>query len=441
MNLIPDYVKKWIVQLSVGITLIVSACTDPSFVGTDLFTDESFELEVIDTVSLRVSTILIDSIDTYKPDRLLLGFHRDKLLGKALAAPFFEVGLDTWNNGRPEKSTTAFDSLTLVLTYDGYSAFDTSLWQTISVHRLREDMEVIDDYSLYNNSSFSYREISLGTLRFRPRPGSEGEIEIRLSDQLGLDLFEKIRDADAIMESDAEFRSYFKGLVVLPDTTQNAAVLGFATTPQLRLYYRDLTDLTADPLTITFSCDPSGEDILFNRIQGDRSGTLLSPLASGQYTQLNSRNSGNLAGLQGGTGLQARIDLPYIRSLLESSPDALIADAQLKIRPVLDDASEQFELPQTLEVYWVDEDNAATAQNTYPAYLYTDPEFGRDIYYLIDIRDFVELQFKSAENTDMGLLLTFREEAYDVSMDKIKMGNDQHASAPMELLITLLSLK
>lgn len=430
------------IQRLVFITLIAcSACTDPSLVGTDLFTEEAFELEAIDTVTIRANTVLIDSINTYQPDRLLLGFHRDELLGEALAAPFFELGLDTWNNGRPEKNTTAFDSLTLVLEYDGYAAFDTTLWQTISVHQLREQLELSDGYALYNNSAFLYRETPLGSVRFRPSPGGTGELEIRLADDFGQDLFEKIRDADAALDSETEFKSYFPGLVLRPDTTQNAAVLGFSNTPQMRLYYRDLSDLSSEQLTITFSCDPSIDEITFNYIQGDRGQTMLNPLTSGHQTQLDSRLSGDMAALQAGTGIQTRITLPYMLSLVENKPEVLIADAQLKIRPILAEASEQFDLPQTLEVYWAGEDLVPVAQNPYPAYLTTDPEFGREVYYQIDVRDFAEQLLKNTIDDDMGLLLTTREEAYDISMDKIIMGNDQHASAPMELLITLLALK
>lgn len=437
----PDtLIKSWL-RLTAVFALTVSACTPPSAIGTDLFTEEAFSLAVIDTVSLQVSTVLIDSIDTYKPDRLLLGFHQDELLGKALAAPYFEVGLDVWNDGRPEKNTAVFDSLTLVLTYDGYSAFDTTQSQFIYVHRLRQSMETVDDAALYNNSSFAYREVPLGQLQFRPRPGSLDELEIRLSDDLGLDLFEKIRDSDASMENDTEFKSYFAGLVVRPDTSQNGAVLGFANTPQLRLYYRDHSTIPAAERTITFSCNPSDDDEVFNHIQGDRTHTFFAPLQPGVLNQLDCTSSGEVTALQGGTGILARIELPYLRTLLELEESFIVADAQLKIRPILERLSEQFLLPETLEVFWVDEDNGVVLQNTYPAYLYTDPEFGLEVYYQINIQDFIEYQLDSDSNEQLALMLSFRDEDYDTSLNKVKMGSDQHPTHPMELLITLLDLK
>ena len=441
MKITTPTIKRSASVLSAIMALALGACTPPSVTGTDLFTEEAFKLEVIDTVSLRIATVLLDSIDTYKPNRLLLGFHEEELLGKALAAPFFEVGLDTWNYGRPEKEITAFDSLTLVLTYDGYSAFDTTLLQTISVHRLREPMEPLENNLLYNNSFFSYRETDLGSLQFRPRPGSLGEIEVRLSDDFGLELFEKIRDADPALENETAFKSYFAGMVVLPDSSQNAAVLGFTNTPQLRLYYRETSEIPAIRRTITFSCNPTDDDEQFNHIQGDRRNTLFSSLETGRLTKVDSRHTGQVAALQGGTGILTRIEIPYLRSLLELGGDFVIADAQLKIRPILDRAADQFDLPATLEVYWADEDDLISGQNLTPAYLYTDPEFGRDIYYEINIQDFVEQLLSSQIDEQMALLLSFREEAYSTSLNHIVMGNDQHPSKPMELLITLLDLK
>lgn len=436
-----DYLKKIQLQLAMIPILLGTACTPPSVVGTDLFTEEAFVLDVIDTVTLRVSTVLVDSIDTYKPDRLLLGFHQDELLGKALAAPFFELGLDGWNEGRPDKNTTAYDSLTLVLEYDGYSAFDTNQVQTLFVHLLEEPIEPVDDNALYNNSSFAYEERPLGTLEFRPRPGSLGELEIRLSDGLGQDLFEKIRESDNVMESDAAFKSYFPGLVVLPDTTQNGAVLGFANSPQLRLYYRNISAFPAEQFSITFSSDPATDDELFNQIQGDRTYTLFAPLRTGRLNELSSKATGGVTALQGGTGILAKIEMPFLQDLLELNESFIVANAQLKIRPILERASDQFLLPETLEVYWVNEDHVVQVQNTTPAYRYTDPEFGRDIFYQINVQDFVEQQLKSQTTERMALMLSFREEDYDTSMNIIKMGSDQHPEAPMELRITILDLK
>lgn len=439
--MIYDYLKKIRLQLAMITILLGAACTPPSVVGTDLFTEEAFVLDLIDTVTLRVSTVLIDSIDTYKPDRLLLGFHQDELLGKALAAPFFELGLDLWNGGRPDKNTTAYDSLTLVLEYDGYSAFDTNQVQTLFVHLLEESMALTDDNALYNNSSFTYETYPLGIREFRPRPGSLSELEIRLSDVLGQDLFEKIRESDTAMESDAEFKSYFPGLVVLPDTTQNGAVLGFANSPELRLYYRDVSVFPTEQHTITFSSDPTADDELFNHIQGDRTNTLFASLQANRLNELDSEASGSVTALQGGTGILAKIEMPFLQDLLELNESFIIANAQLQIRPILERASDQFLLPETLEVYWVNEDHVVQVQNTTPAYRYTDPEFGRDIFYQINVQDFIEQQLKSSTAERMALMLSFREEDYDTSMDIIKIGSDQHPEAPMELQITILDLK
>lgn len=438
--------KAFYQQLLFGLCRLTAAmlpfswgCTPPSTAGADLFTDEDFTIEVIDTVQLWPATVLQDSLDTYLPDRLLLGFHQDELLGNVLAAPFFELTPDL-SEGLPEKNTTQFDSLVLVLSYDGYFAYDTTALQGISVHRLWQRIETNEDGNLYNTSSFLYRESAIGSLQFRPRPGSLGTIRVRLSDTLGQELFRKAQEADEDLETDEAFKDFFNGLTIRPDTTRNGAVIGLSANPVLELYYRDIAQLPITQRSLSFTSDGASGENLFNHIEADRSGTAWAALQSGVNT-LYGRQSQHMSYIQGGTGVYCRIELPYARSLLELNESFVVADATLILRPLLADFSSQFELPESLEIYWVDEDNVLQAQNPYPALLQHDLEFGRDVYYAVNIQAFVEQLIKDPTTVSKALLISYRDPDYNTSIHTVILGDQQHDEAPMSLKLTILDVK
>lgn len=439
---IPKLEMTIILGLAGALIFSNSACTPPSAVGTDLFAEESFQIRVIDSVSLKVSTIMLDSVDTYKPDRLLLGFHEDELLGKVLAAPFFELAPDGWTT-QPDENTTIFDSLTLVLQYDGYSLYDTSQLQTVRVHQLLDRMELNDDGTLYNSSNFAYAPTPIGTLRFRPRPTSNGQIEIRLDEALGQEFFGQIQTGETTLSNSEDFKDYFPGLVVLPDTSTTNIFLGLQPTPQLKLYYRDLSSLPATNYEITFSYEASGLEYAFNRIVGQWENTLLAPLLNDDESanELSSRQLGNVAVVQGGTGLTTRIEFPYLKSLLDLEEEFVVVEARLKVQPIMTDYADQFELPEVLTPYWVDENNLVEAVNPLSALLHTDLEFARDVYYEVDILSFVQRELSRETLNNSALLLYFSEPDYTLSTHTILLGDDRHPTAPMELSITLLSVK
>ena len=98
---------KWVGILS----LFLASCDIPKEIGDDLFSVE-VGLNYSDTITIKSSTVLIDSIYTGSPGTLLLGSYSHPVLGVTESAFFTQIAnIDTLF----AKSTSVYDSLNLRL--------------------------------------------------------------------------------------------------------------------------------------------------------------------------------------------------------------------------------------------------------------------------------------------------------------------------------------
>lgn len=415
------------------LALLLVSCNEESSIGADFFEEESFEIFVVDSLTLEVSTVLFDSVETINDDRLLVGFHEDADFGKVLAIPFLQFNLGTPPTLDPD--FTSFDSLTLVLRYDGYFFYDTSQIQTLSVNRLTEEFEADEDTGeLYNHSIFEYSPTPLGTLSFRPRPQKQGELEIRLDDDLGIEILTKIIEEEEDVEDTEKFYEYLRGMALLPGTNVSRAILGFTSEAELRLHYTNNTDLPTTQETIIFSLGGS----YFNHIQGDRTGTFIEALTD-SVESLNTSLSNHEAYLQGGTATAVRVEIPNLKKMLEANESFIISGATLVIYPILDNLSEQPYLPSSLPVDWVDGDNEIFYSQS-SASLNTDDEFGRDTNYELDVADFLNYQFALEELNENALLINLPAPLPYNSVTRLILGDAEHEKS-MELKIYSIDIK
>ncbi len=427
---------KTFYQLLIGIFFlaIFARCNESQELGASFFPDESFNIALVDTLSLETASIIYDSIPTRNTGRLLVGYHEDVKLGKIKAASYFQIGFEDNKSYFLNKAHHFYDSITLVLKYDGYSFYDTSQLQTLYVHEVLEDIAIPDeDTTLFNTSTFKVNQTPLGKQTFVPRPGKNGNIEIKLSDYLGQTIYGLAINESELITTATEFQDFLKGFAVFPDTTQSRAILGFSPTAELRLYYRDDSQLPASQKTLAFTL---GSNMYFNHIKSDRSNTALATLQEFE-TPVNSQATDNESFIQTGIGIATRIDIPYVRNMIEVDNDFLVSKAVLQFYPTSNQSNINTPIPSSLTAYWVDEDNEVIG-STFTAYLLSDNEFERDTYYSIDITNFIKTQLSIAENNKNALLLTTTND-FRNALNFISIGNSIHRSK-MRLKIYLTSI-
>ncbi len=412
--------------------LLLNSCSENEELGIDFFQEESFVVTQEESLQLSVATFFFDSLSTTNSDRLLVGYHQDDLLGTVQATAFFQL--------LPEETAAfgnddyRFDSLTMVLNYDGYYFYDTLQPLTLSLYRVTEEITLEEDTDqLYNASSFTYESQPLASVTIFPHPLSGDSLEIRLPDVLGQDFFDKIEaEEEALLDTD-DFVAYFNGVALVAEGSPNGAVLGFAHTSNMKLHYSDVSVLPVQKLTRLFSID---NGLNFNRIQSDRTGTILEDLDEDH--PISAHKIDDRAFIQGGVGIVPRIDFSNLIDFQETQTDeVIIASAELSFYPQVASLAEQARLPTTLNVSWVDEDNTSIYENV-DATLILDNEFGRDTRYVIDVTDFVYNELNNDPLNSNGLALFFDE--FEHSLDRIVIG-PRADGKDMVLTLFILDLK
>lgn len=398
-------------------SVMISACEPVSSeIGSDFFTDGTLDFSYIDSSTVNLSTIQLEEMATSGTSRLLVGTHHDHRLGKITATPFFQLSAADDVNFKDEN--VVYDYLSLLLPLDHYAYYDTLLPLTLSVHRVMEDIETEKGY-LYNATTFQIETESLGSITLKPRPHNDS-IEIKLSDVLGTEIFQKALDGGNELSA-TNFRKFFHGLAVLPDTANPASILGLNTNPRLKLHYLDKSTTPVSEKYVIFDVQ-NASNLYFTNVTCDRTSTRLEtmPATTGR---LSAPQTNDEAYLQAGAGLSLRIDLPHLRSLKQLT-NFYPTRAILEIYPVRKSYTASTKLPAQLKVFKADKRNTIYNEIEIPAYLIEDVDLGRDTHYSFDATEFVKEQMELQSLNENALIFTTDESTYPVSVERI------YAAAP-----------
>jgi len=438
--------KKFFILGVVG--LLLASCdtdleTGEFVVGSD-YLGVNNKVILVDTLTLEVSTINFDSLVTSSQSRLLVGNYDDPVFGKVKSDTYFELGASDYklynNTSDTDLPNYVFDSIALILRYDRYYYGDTTNVQTLSVHRLLNNITPdIDDKNFYNNNSVPYTSESLGTILYKPRPIAQDSINITLNTVFGNELFKKIKNNE--FTNYTEFSDYLKGLSLTTDGGNTSNVIGFSTSSVMRLYYSK----SQNPDEVSLKKDFSILDLTrqFNNITLDRNGTLIQNLPASN-SKLPSSLTNNTAFIQSGTGIACRIDFPYIKKLKNLAGNGVIVDAQLLIRPVRNTYSETYPLKDSLIAYVSDHLNriSGTLNNSAGTPLYaildkSNDEFNEDTGYNIGIGTFLQKEMMKESAAAASLIFAFPN--ISKAVDRIVIGDQKNADNKIRLKVYYIS--
>src|SRR4051812_39533167 len=94
--------------------LILFSCNDESSpIGSDFFQGAAINMTTIDTLTIRTSTMMFDSLVTGDATRFLVGYHEDDDLGNISSSAYFQLG--TQGLFQLDKKTTTFSHAELLL--------------------------------------------------------------------------------------------------------------------------------------------------------------------------------------------------------------------------------------------------------------------------------------------------------------------------------------
>lgn len=415
---------KCIKHCFLAIASLLTACSFPSPLGEDIVQSEILDIVFIDTIGIRLSTVLFDSIVTSNKDRHLIGYHQDNEVGAVTSATFTQFTLDSIQF--PDDDAR-YEYAELVLLHDGYYHYDTSTSFSVNIHSLTEEIELNDEGYLSNLSEFRYdRDKVLGTTTVEPRPFSDNEITVEINHLFAQALFNAAIEQDQSDFID-DFQELFPGIVIFPDTTVNGAFLGFSPLSKLVIHYRE----SGEDEELVFPLN----GLRFNQIINDRSQTNLDQLST-LKEDLTSVKTGNQAHLHNGIGMAIKVEIPFLREIRSTLQSNFITEANLILRPIKTTYSTQDPLPGTLIFSEVDKLNRVENTLNVAGGLVVDAEFDEDTEYRIQITDFIQEKIDESTLEEHSILVQGSSQTLGISVDQLVVGDRfSEYEAKLELFI------
>lgn len=416
---------------TISIFLLLSCNTSNDLeIGND-FIESDASLVLCDTLSVNLSTLILDSLETSGKSIALVGRYNDGNIGVLNSKSYILLNPSIYTL----EEETVYDSLVLIVVPSGYYYGDTLANYSIKVHRVTEAIEK-EKYGgmLSNNSHFEYDINTIGEKTFKPRPKSANEIRIPISNNLGLE-FTNMFKSSSNPFSEESFTYYFKGIQLETSETTNC-ILGY-TVNDTSLYFRLYYHIEGYDETKYLDMKPSSTDLQFNQITADSTNSVISQLS--QKTT-NSEVLNNNAYVQGGTGIVARIDFPTLRLLLLQNRKFEVIKAELSIQP--SDEMDFNYLPSNLYLYLsnkhndfisllTDDDGNAVNGSLNKDYIYRE-----NTTYSWDITAYINLIVENPNSEYNGLLVLPKN--YDKEFNHVVIANQQKSKYRTKLKLLIL---
>ena len=459
-------------------------------IGNNLI-DETSEVVLIDTLTIKSSTVILDSLVTSRFKKAILGRYQDEFLGDVKTEYY---GLLDYSGGfrKPTKKVDnvtvkvpiRFDSL-VFMAYPNKEYFgDTLQVQRLLINQLTENIELPDnENSFYAHSKFDYAETPLLDTEFFLKPvkqsqynevidnhgkineGTNSEVSyygkyygdgiyVKMESEeaisLGKEIVELVNtESDTVVEI-KHWHKFVKGLVVRSgdDNTVMWQVPIGENKFRLRLYYSETDYEDAGKQKFhDFPIVQSGPDESwsFANYSSDRSTTpqQLDRLTE-QENDLDSDETDNLTFIQGGIGLYTKINIPYIENLKTLGLTGGILSAELRMYPKNDSFDDElFPLPKTdLLLYNTNEDNEFLSffpgpNNTALKFnLVRNLQNKDESYYSADLTSYVNNVLVSGKEYEDAILIGMQKEAVGDTYDRLIIEDNPNSDFRIRLKVT-----
>jgi len=417
----------------IALLILMVSCSDDTindsdFVAGGTFTNSNIRVVQIDTMNVETYTMKFDSLVTSQATRMLIGKYMDPVFGAVKSSSYAEL----LPNSYLIDSEAEYDSIGFLLKYDNYYYNDTLKNNTIHIKELSELLKPADGSDFYNTSKVGFLEDDLGSITYFPRPVGTDSVYIKLSDSLGLSLFDQLQQKD--ITNTEEFKDYFHGITFQPGQDDDGSIVGFdLSTSVMRMYYSISGDESRIQFTTDFTINTTSSPIpFFNQMSVVETNPYLQTITE-QEVALNSSESDNQSFVQSGIGYTTKVDFLNLKTLFDIPGQGTLLNAVLKIKPVLGSYNDELELRDNLSLFIVDQNNdlaeqlVGTDNSAVQATLNRDGQEFNDIYYEIPLTAYMEGILSTERDADYAIILL--PENYNSTVDRFvlmgKEGTDQ----------------
>jgi Domain of unknown function (DUF4270) len=349
---------SWQVKSVWGLLLVVLtllSCEAPKEIG--LPPSALVNVKYTDTLTIRTSTVLLDSVRTSGAVQLLVGRAKDPVFGQIQANSFFEIRQPALPFQIKEGTVYEYDSATLSINFT-YAYGDTLNNFKFDVHRLTD---TLTSATYYNNSSTPYTAMPMVSGNIIPFLNLNNLSTVRLPDSFGKDIFSLNGTEDG--KTFSGFTRKVKGLTIR-NAASNTCILGInPNNIRVNIYFHE-KDKT-DPLT--FYCPVTTRR--FNQVQANRQGTNIATLQP--LKAQSSKALRDITYIQESLGIATKIEIPYFANLMKDKTIA-INRAEMTIIPETETAMGKFDLPAALIMAETDETNRVLRDKNDQEYLLQD---------------------------------------------------------------------
>lgn len=407
--------------------LCLWACRDDNLSLGKSLVESSFYNVYVDTCTVDISTVKLDSIETGGDSVCQLGHYSDDVWGEVYSSYYAEYSV---TNFTPSADNAyLLDSLVLRLIPSGHFWGDTLQEQRISIYQLRYPIVLDNDEELYNTTSQLLKETPLTTFTYLPRPGAKREVEVRLPDALGREFLEDIVAQDDRFNSQDNFKKYFPGLAFKAEA-DGGCITGFMvndTAMSLNLYYREVA-VESEEKSLTFSVNM---DYAYTGIKQDCSDSPLSVVTGGLENLVHSTDMDNRAYMQGLTGYYNQLEFPYLNDLQSRGEIVSIEEAVLCLYPLAKSYNEVSQLPEDIRLYITDENNVledyvygSDGVTVQTGDLVVDEMYGKETYYSFDLTEFIRNNFGTWGSKRQKLLMSMNDDDCATTFNQVVFTNE-----------------
>ncbi len=391
---------KYLFIFSVLIIAICFSCGDQSLdeISTPMgeeYIDGEAGIMMIDTFSVKLSTVIMDSVRTSQSGEALVGSFNHPDFGQIHSDAVFRIS----SPGRINlDEDDIYDGIEFCIKYNDYYLGDTTVTHSFTIEEVASDLEEMKRdqkvgstrYDFYNTTRVTTKRI-LGEYTVVPKVTNSDTIKIPLDDDFGRELFEMLQNDDDNITVASDFYDYFKGVMLKSNRNINQSVIGYATDScSIKLLYHTTLDQRVDK---EIYLKAEGNSVYqFNSIETDRNGSLLNGLFD-QEVNLSSADTDDKCFVQAGTGIYAKIDFPGLERAEQLPALNQIIKAELVLMPLDYTEDEYNDFPNRLFVYESSKKNELgqlilASNNSDISYMYlfdnaVDEE--QDEYYTVDI--------------------------------------------------------
>ena len=447
--------KRGLLWLVAPLAFGLFSCSgDGGSLGAGFGAESDFNVGFLGTVTVRTSTVMLDSLPSSGTGKLLVGQYADPKLGVTESQIFMQMSNGT---GWAQPSNTAtFDSMVLILPYSGYYYGDTTATTELHVYQASETFttyplplfwqyEARHPYftspsGYFFNSSHVAYATEIGSVSFNPHPLGKDSIHIKLPDDLGKAWLAESKKTINYFQSLSTFLDHFKGITI--KATSGGSIVGInGANVKIRIYYKDLISELITQLKYEMSYTAS--DFAFNRITADRTGTLLQDLSLSKRI-IDSKDTDGEVYIQSGLGVLTKIEFPHIEQVMNIDGMLAVNNATLTIEPIKKTFPVTTRLPQTLVMFQTDKSNQPLApllvdysSTEQSANIGFDDEFGTNSGYTFQITQFIQLLLDNPQARANGsaLLLSTPLSDFLSTVNRATMGGGNHPDYRMRLNI------